>query len=199
MSNTSVTPSNRKKNPIFERKIKHKIGSTLYPDKDADVKKIAKNPPFFQLYKGASFEYLTQKLEENPKAMSVWFQLVSLMDNQGAVMISQASLAEYFNVTRQTIHNHIKWLDEAEMLNIFKIGTSNVYAINGAIISDRVVTQKQNFLLFNAKVVIDRSEQSNKIKRKFFSVADTQTNPNQTNLLDEIARAKEELKAEDFD
>ena len=34
-------------------------------------------------------------MQENSKAMAVWFELVSLMDNQGAVMISQNSLAEF--------------------------------------------------------------------------------------------------------
>jgi len=97
------------------------------------------------------------------------------MDNQGAVMISQTSLADFFNVSVPTMKRVIKWLDENEMISIFKVGTANVYAINSAIVSDRLITEKQSFALFNARVVAEKKEQTKKIKKKFFSVADTQS------------------------
>lgn len=163
--------SNRK-NPLFEKDIRHKVAEQKYIDESGGLPKITKNPPFFQFYKGASFDYMKEKMNENPKAMNVWFELVTLMDNQGAVMISQPALADFFGVTRQTVNNWIKWLDENELISIFKVGTANVYAINASIVSDRLVTQKQEFALFNARVVADKKEQTKKVKKKFFSVAD---------------------------
>lgn len=161
-----------KKNPLFEKDIRHKVAEQKYIDESGGLPKITKNPPFFQFYKGASFDYMKEKMNENPKAMNVWFELVTLMDNQGAVMISQPALADFFGVTRQTVNNWIKWLDENELISIFKVGTANVYAINASIVSDRLVTQKQEFALFNARVVADKKEQTKKVKKKFFSVAD---------------------------
>lgn len=161
-----------RKNPLFEKDIRHKIAEKRYIDEGVELPKTTKNPPFFQFYKGASFDYMKEKMNQNPKAMNVWFELVSLMDNQGAVMISQPALAEFFGVTRQTVNNWIKWLDENELISIFKIGTANVYAINASIVSDRLVTQKQEFALFNARVVADKKEQTKKVKNKFFSIAD---------------------------
>ena len=163
--------SNRK-NPLFEKDIRHKIAEQKYIDESGELPKITKNPPFFQFYKGTSFDYMKEKMNENPKAMNVWFELITLMDNQGAVMISQPALAEFFGVTRQTVNTWIKWLDENELISIFKVGTANVYAINASIVSDRLVTQKQEFALFNARVVADKKEQTKKVKKKFFSVAD---------------------------
>ncbi len=163
--------SNRK-NPLFEKDIRHKVAEQKYIDESGGLPKITKNPPFFQFYKGASFDYMKEKMNENPKAMNVWFELVTLMDNQGAVMISQPALADFFGVTRQTVNTWIKWLDENELISIFKVGTANVYAINASIVSDRLVTQKQEFALFNARVVADKKEQTKKVKKKFFSVAD---------------------------
>lgn len=163
--------SNRK-NPLFEKDIRHKVAEQKYIDESGGLPKITKNPPFFQFYKGASFDYMKEKMNENPKAMNVWFELVTLMDNQGAVMISQPALADFFGVTRQTVNTWVKWLDENELISIFKVGTANVYAINASIVSDRLVTQKQEFALFNARVVADKKEQTKKVKKKFFSVAD---------------------------
>lgn len=169
------------KNPLFEREIKDGIRATNYLDKDnPDIPKVAKNPPFFQLYKGASFDFMREKLIENPKAMAVWFELVNLMDNQGAVMVSQPSLADFFHCSLPTMKRFIKWLDDNELIHIFKIGTANVYAINSAIISDRLVTEKQQFALFNARVIAEKKEQTKKIQKKFFSVADV--TPNQTKI-----------------
>lgn len=197
-----------KKNPLFEKDIRHGIAGKNYIDSEnPDIPKVKKNPPFFQFYKGASFDYLKEKMSQNPKAMAVWFELVSLMDNQGAVMISQTSLAEFFNVSVPTMKRVIKWLDENDMISIFKVGTANVYAINSAIVSDRLVTEKQSFALFNARVVAERKEQTKKIKKKFFSVADTQidekaimqkinedkiTVPIEKNLLDLIEEMEDE-------
>lgn len=166
------------KNPLFEKDIRHKITEQKYIDNNNEkLPKVAKNPPFFQFYKGSSFDYMKEKMNENPKAMNVWFELVSLMDNQGAVMVSQPSLAEFFGVTRQTINTWIKWLDKNDLISIFKIGTANVYAINSAIVSDRLITEKQEFALFNARVVADKKEQTKKIKKKFFGVADVISSP----------------------
>lgn len=162
-----------KKNPLFERDIRHKIQGKKYLDEDSEKPYKEKNQPFFQFYKGASFDFLKEKMLENSKAMALWFELVSLMDNQGAVMISQPALAEFLNVSLPTIKRFIKWLDENELISIFKIGTANVYAINASIVSDRLVTEKQDFALFNARVVAEKKEQTAKIKRKFFSIADT--------------------------
>lgn len=165
---------NEKKNALFERDIRHNVQSKMYVDEDASIPLKKMNPPFFQFYKGASFDYLKEKMTQNPKAMAVWFELVSLMDNQGAVMISQPSLAEFFNVSLPTIKRFTKWLDDNDMISIFKVGTANVYAINASIVSDRLVTEKQHFTLFNARVVAEKKEQTKKIKNKFFSVADVQ-------------------------
>ena len=197
-----------KKNPLFEKDIRHTITGKNYIDSEnPDIPKVKKNPPFFQFYKGASFDYLKERMSQNPKAMAVWFELVSLMDNQGAVMISQTSLADFFNVSVPTMKRVIKWLDENDMISIFKVGTANVYAINSAIVSDRLVTEKQNFALFNARVVAEKKEQTKKIKKKFFSVADTQiddkavikklnenktTVPMEKNLLDLIEEMENE-------
>lgn len=160
------------KNPLFQKDIRHKISEQKYIDESGELPKVTKNPPFFQFYKGASFDFMKEKMNENPKAMNVWFELVTLMDNQGAVMISQPALADFFGVTRQTVNTWIRWLDENELISIFKIGTANVYAINASIVSDRLVTQKQEFALFNARVVAEKKEQTKKVKKKFFSVAD---------------------------
>ncbi len=166
-------------NPIFEKELKDPIKGTQYLDVDSpDKPSVIKNPPFFQFYKGASFDYLKGKMNENSKAMAVWFELVSLMDNQGAVMISQNALAEFFNVTRRTIINWLQWLDDNDMISIFKIGNANVYAINAAIVSDRLITEKQSFTLFNARVVAEKKEQTKKVKQRFFSVADVKTEQN---------------------
>lgn len=185
---TYMSKNSSKKNPLFHKDLRHGILEKKYVDESSgDIPRVTKNPPFFQFYKGASFDFVKKKMLENPKAMSIWFELVSLMDNQGAVVISQSALAEFFGVTRQSINTWIKWLDKHELISIFKIGTTNVYAVNAAIVSDRLVTQKQEFALFNARVIAERSEQTKKVKKKFFSVADvqnmqsqTQFHPNQT-------------------
>lgn len=182
-----MSNSKARKNPLFEKELKTPIRGRIYNDtEDPERPKKLANKPFYQLYKGGSFDFLRGKMAENPTAMAVWWELVNLMDNQGAVMISQKSLADFFDRTPRTIRNWTDWLEEEELIHVFKIGTANVYVVNAEIVSDQLVTKKQHFALFNARVVAEKKEQTKKIKRKFFSVADTYIDPNQTNLLDQI-------------
>jgi len=181
----------KKMNPLFEKDIRSPIKGKNYNDNESPERpKKVGNKPFYQLYKGSSFDYIREKMKENSSAMAVWWELVNLMDNQGAVMVSQQSLADFFGKSRQTINSWIKWLDENDLISIFKISTANVYVVNAEIVSDQLVTKKQHFALFNARVVAEKKEQTKKIKRKFFSVADL--DPNQTNLIDQIAEAEKE-------
>jgi hypothetical protein len=184
-----------RKNAVIDRDIQSPIKGQMYPDKkNTESPKKRGNKPFFQVYKGASFEFLKEKMNKNPKAMSVWWELVGLMDNQGAVMISQPALAKFFGKSRQTISTWISWLDDEDLISIFKIGTANVYAINAELVSDQLVTKKQQFSMFNARVIAEKSEQTNKIKNKFFSVADNYVDPRQQNLLKAIDEAEKSEK-----
>lgn len=180
------TERKNRKNPLFEKEIKSPIKGKIYNDNESERPKKIGNKPFYQLYKGESFQFLKEKMTKNPAAMTVWWELVSLMDNQGAVMVSQSALATFFDKTRQTINSWIKWLEDEELIHIFKIGTANVYVINAEIVSDQLVTKKQKFALFNARVVAEKKEQTKKIKQKFFSVADTYIDPNQTSIITQL-------------
>lgn len=128
---------------------------------------------------------------ENAPAVSLWWELVGFMDNQGAVMISQKALATHMSVSKRTIINRLNWLEEKELIAVFKVGTANVYALNGDVISDQRVTKKQHFALFNARVVLDKDEQNIETKRKYFSIVDSH-NPNQLDLEDAIREAENE-------
>lgn len=187
----------KRKNPIHEKNIKNPIKGNLYNDNSNPErpKKLA-NKPFYQLYKGGSFDYIREKMTENGPAMAVWWELVNLMDNQGAVMVSQQALADFFNKTPRTVRNWINWLENEDLIHIFKIGTANIYVVNAEIISDQLVTKKQHFALFNARVVAERKEQSRKIKNKFFSVADTYVDPAQTSITKQLEELKENNKNE---
>ena len=87
------------------------------------------------------------------------------MDSYNAVMCSQTVLQEQFDVSRVTISRAIKLLKEKQFIDVYKSGTSNVYAVNKQIAWS---SWGSNFKhgKFGANIILSESEQENDVKLK---------------------------------
>jgi DNA-binding transcriptional regulator YhcF (GntR family) len=85
------------------------------------------------------------------------------MDRENKVILSQQTLAEIFDVSRQSINTAIKELEKNEMLSIYKVGSTNVYCLNANIVWT-TYRDKIELAKFKANVIISKSEQE-KIKK----------------------------------
>lgn len=91
-------------------------------------------------------------------AHQIFHYLTKEMDRENKIIISQGTLAEIFEVTRQSISQAVKELIELELLTILKIGNANIYCLNAAIVWSQE-RDKIHLAKFNAKVIISKSEQ----------------------------------------
>ncbi len=115
------------------------------------------NANFVQLYQD-KMPFLISMIRENSTAANVFLFLVEHMDKRNAIIISQQAIAEGLGLTRKTIHTAVKYLREKKALEIFKSGTSNIYAINSQIVWKTNANGKK-YALFDARVYITKSEQ----------------------------------------
>ncbi|WP_114200817.1 replication/maintenance protein RepL, partial [Staphylococcus aureus] len=69
-------------------------------------------------------------MSKSPIAYRIFKFLINNMDSYNAVMCSQTVLQEQFDVSRVTISRAIKLLKEKQLIDVYKSGTSNVYAVN---------------------------------------------------------------------
>ena len=101
----------------------------------------------------------------------IFHYLTREMDTENKLIISQGTLAEIFECTRQSINQAVKELIQNKLIEILKIGNTNIYCLNAAVVWSQERT-KLHLAKFNAKVIISETEQekfnqlkSNKLKQ----------------------------------
>ena len=104
-------------------------------------------------------------MSKSPIAYRIFKFLINNMDSYNAVMCSQTVLQEQFDVSRVTISRAIKLLKEKQFIDVYKSGTSNIYAVNKQIAWN---SWGSNFKhgKFGANIIISESEQENDVKLK---------------------------------
>jgi len=104
-------------------------------------------------------------LKENATAYRVFKFLIHNMDKTNAIIVSQKTMQEFLGLSRQTISKSVNYLKDKGFIDIFKTGTSNVYAINDDIVW-KTHGNKTHFSKFKANVVIGSSEQEKEVEKK---------------------------------
>lgn len=69
-------------------------------------------------------------MAKSPIAYRIFKFLMNNMDSYNAVICFQTVIQERFNLSRMTVSRAIKLLKEKQHIDIYKSGTSNVYAVN---------------------------------------------------------------------
>lgn len=102
-------------------------------------------------------------MSKSPIAYRIFKFLINNMDSYNAVMCSQTVLQEQFDVSRVTISRAIKLLKEKQFIDVYKSGTSNVYAVNKQIAWN---SWGSNFKhgKFGANIILSESEQDEQVK-----------------------------------
>lgn len=128
----------------------------------ARLEELRKRNHDFVQYSRKGLEALS--LLNNLLAHKIFLYLSKEMDLENAIVISQQTLAQIFDVSRSTVNIAVKELEDKKLLEIYKIGNTNVYCLNANIVwstsRDKIETAK-----FKAQVVISKDEQIRKVKK----------------------------------
>jgi len=120
---------------------------------------------FVQLYRDY-MPMLRRLMLINPMSANIFLYLAEKMEEgTNAIACSHKVFEEAFGVSRQTISTAVKELRELEFLQIYKMGTTNVYTMNANVVWSSA-TDKRAFATFNAKIIITASEQDKAIIKK---------------------------------
>lgn len=102
-------------------------------------------------------------MSKSPIAYRIFKFLINNMDSYNAVMCSYKVLEEQFNISSSTVTRAVKLLKEKKYIDIYKSGTSNVYAVNKQIAWS---SWGSNFKhgKFGANIILSESEQDEQVK-----------------------------------
>lgn len=104
-------------------------------------------------------------MAKSPIAYRIFKFLINNMDGYNSVVCSYSVFQEYFDISKPTVTRAIKLLKEKEYIQIFKSGTSNVYAVNKNIVWN---SWGKNFKYakFGANIILSQSEQEQQEEEK---------------------------------
>ena len=116
-----------------------------------------KNPPFVQLYKDY-MPALRRLTRANPVAGEAFLFLAEMMDQNNAVACSSRVLEEMLNVGRTTVWKVIKTLKDSGFLEVYKMGTTNVFCLNASVVWTKAANEKR-YAKFAGQILLAESEQ----------------------------------------
>lgn len=123
--------------------------------KAEEIAESKKNHDFVQFTRSG---LASMMLIKNPFSMRIFMFLAKEMDKQNGLIVSQSTLSDIFETTRQTISASLKDLIEKKLVKTLKSGSSTIYCLN----TNVVWTQERTNLhlaRFKATVIISKDEQ----------------------------------------
>lgn len=133
---------------------------------DDETGELKQKSAAFYAYNKINYKNKVQLAMKNPVANSIFEFFVSEMDNTNAICVSMSTLEKLFNLKRNAISKHIKYLVDKNFISVFKVGNMNAYAVNAYV----VWTQGDSNIWkakFAATMYLDYEEQTEKVKREF--------------------------------
>ncbi len=150
----SVTFDERKKelqeNEVKENKLREKLKKSPYNN--------------FVQFNRDMYKAEDWLMSKSPIAYRIFKFLINNMDGHNAVICSYKVIQEYFGISQVTVSRAIKLLKDKKYIEVYKSGTSNVYAINKQIVWNSWGTNF-NYAKFGANIVISETEQESLITK----------------------------------
>lgn len=128
--------------------------------KEKEEQDRAKKSPFKNFVQVNKNAYKAEDwlMAKSPIAYRIFKFLINNMDNYNAVICSYQVLQDTFGVSKPTITRAIKLLKDKKYIDIYKSGTSNVYAVNKQIVWNSWGTN-YDIAKFGANIILSASEQ----------------------------------------
>lgn len=139
--------------------------------KEKEARDRAKKSPFKNFVQVNKDYYKAEDwlMSKSPIAYRIFKFLINGMDDYNAVICSYKVLQEHFNISQDTVRRAIKILKEKQYIEVYKSGTSNVYAINKNIVWNSWGTN-YDYAKFGANIILSETEQEEKVRSKIKAI-----------------------------
>ena len=135
--------------------------------KEKEERDRAKKSPyknFVQLNKDA-YKVEDWLMSKSPIAYRIFKFLINGTDSYNALICSYKVLQESFGISQDTVRRAIKLLKEKKYIDVYKTGTSNVYAVNKQIVWNSWGTNFDR-ASFGVNIILSAEEQEISIQKE---------------------------------
>lgn len=139
--------------------------------REKEARERAKKSPFDNFVQVNKDYYKAEDwlMAKSPIAYRIFKFLINNMDNYNAVICSYQVLIETFDISQVTVARAIKLLKEKKYIEVYKTGTSNVYAVNKNIVWQSWGTNYDK-AKFGANIILSESEQEESVKAQIKAI-----------------------------
>lgn len=139
--------------------------------KEKEVLERTKKSPFKSFVQVNKEAYKAEDwlMAKSPISYRIFKFLINNMDDYNAVICSYKVLQETFGVSQDTVRRAIKILKEKQYIDVYKSGTSNVYAINKNIVWNSWGTN-YDYAKFGVNIILSESEQEERVRARIKAV-----------------------------
>lgn len=139
--------------------------------KEKEARERAKKSPYDNFVQVNKDYYKAEDwlMAKSPIAYRIFKFLINGMDDYNAVICSYKVLQETFDISQVTVARAIKILKDKKYIEVYKTGTSNIYAVNKNIAWNSWGTNFQ-YAKFGANIILSESEQEESIKAQIKAV-----------------------------
>lgn len=133
--------------------------------KEAEERDKAKKSPYERWVQVNKDYYKAEDwlMAKSPIAYRIFKFLINNMDIYNAVVCSYKVLQEYFDISQDTVRRSIKLLKEKKYIEVYKSGTSNIYAVNKEIAWSSW-GNNYKYGKFGANIILSESEQEERVQ-----------------------------------
>lgn len=122
-----------------------------------------KNNPFIQLRKGVAPNLIRQLSKSGIDVLMFLFDNLNMAD-VNIISVSQATIADQLNISRQSVMRGVKELSDLKIIHIGKVGTSNVYIMNPDVAWANSYRKRQS-LIMKGSIILGQKENEELFKR----------------------------------
>lgn len=112
---------------------------------------------WLQLNREADIMKALIEMADHPAATKVWLFMMSYMDRQNALLVSQKTIAEALNISEHSVKRAIAYLKSRNIIRVVRSGSSYIYTVN-AKVAWSSYGKNVHLALMNARVVLSEAE-----------------------------------------
>lgn len=146
---------------------------------DQDNKKKLEEPEFVKIYR-KNVPELRWLMTNHQFASALLFFILEHMDQQNVLACSYSVFESYFGKHKTTIYRNLKILQDHGFIHSYKMGTSNVYAVNTEI----AFPENGHFAKYLGNILISKHENKDHIAQELLKTNRTEGHKKQIELMD---------------
>ena len=142
---------------------------TITTDEGVELsRQIIQDNSNFTMFFEDKMEIISILIDESKIAAKILLRLIKEMDRVNVIVVSQRTIAEWFDVSIPTVSRVLKLLRDKKLIETYVVGTMPAIAIN-ANLAWKADANGKKYAKLKAEIIFSKSEQVKMVRKQRFN------------------------------